>query len=531
MLDRQQARQGFKGLPGGAVLAAAVAALCAGEASALPRAEPAKSPTPGVILIQDAASQVPQAGTGGAAGEENAPFAELNEALAAARARLEELSKAAAAAAAAGQARHELDAIRQENQRLRSELQAVTASRNQLQATGQNNATRVAALTKAAEDAAAEAKQIEEELVRMRWQNAQLNTSLARARADQEQTAEEARAAQQALTTKVETLSASAARSATEIARLRQELDDAKQRLEAAGQVEGRVTELQARLQDEAGRNKELEEQLAGRQGERDRLQAELAAAKGEVEHMVASRDELEQEVEMLRAAASSAADAARQNLLAVEERIKELNAALAGIEPAAGAGPEPPAADPAPPEPRQQVAALPARDAAPASDLELIKSANAAEGPMDQALTRLTPDLPLEMRLQVQGLLVDLGAKIEGGGLKVTVPGGDLFAINSETIESTAYDALAKVAELIDAYDDHEVMIVGHTDSIGEEAYNRALSRRRAELVKEFFIDNFEIEPQRLAIEGRGESQPIATNATVDGRQANRRVDVVILD
>lgn len=567
MVDRQRKRQVAKGSSSCALLAASLAGLYAADAAALPRVAPADGAAPRIILIQSTDSVLPQASQGTGADQERAPFAELNEALAAARARLEELSKAAAAAAAAGQARQELETIRQENQQLRSELAAVSASRDELRASSQQDAGRFAELTAAAEEAAAEADRIEEELVRMRWQNAQLNTSLARARAAQERTEEDARATQTELATKVDTLSSAAERSATEIARLRQELDDARQRLEGAGRAQERVAALDAGLRDAQARSSDLEKQLAAVQGrvgeavgardralqrlvetesERERLRAELAVAKGEIERVVATRGELEEEVKMLRAGASSAAYAARQNLLAVEERIKELNAALAGTGPATG-GATPalvsaadadrlvatrPAVAPIPPPSQgMQVVALAARSSAVGNDLELIKSANAAEERVDEALTRLTPDVPLEIRLQVQGLLVDLGAKIESGGLKVTVPGGQLFAINSERIESTAYDTLAKVAELIDAYDGHEVMIVGHTDAVGDEAYNRTLSLRRAELVRQFFVDNFDIAPARLATDGRGEAQPIATNATVTGRQANRRVDVVILD
>ena len=142
----------------------------------------------------------------------------------------------------------------------------------------------------------------------------------------------------------------------------------------------------------------------------------------------------------------------------------------------------------------------------------------------------RLTAALPLEKRLQVQGLLVDLGAKVEPQGLALTVPGEGLFATNSDHIEPTANDTLAKVAELINAYDDHQVKIVGYTDAIGEPAYNKILSQRRANLVKQFFVDNFDINGARLSTEGRGEEQPIASNDTLTGRQANRRVEVLIL-
>ncbi|MDF2780968.1 MAG: peptidoglycan-binding outer membrane protein b-brl and OmpA, partial [Geminicoccaceae bacterium] len=62
-------------------------------------------------------------------------------------------------------------------------------------------------------------------------------------------------------------------------------------------------------------------------------------------------------------------------------------------------------------------------------------------------------------------------------------------------------------------------------------DSYNRVLSQRRANLVKQFFVENFEIRGDRLKTEGQGEGQPIASNETVEGRQANRRVEVLILN
>jgi OOP family OmpA-OmpF porin len=86
-------------------------------------------------------------------------------------------------------------------------------------------------------------------------------------------------------------------------------------------------------------------------------------------------------------------------------------------------------------------------------------------------------------------------------------------------------------VAELIGTYDDRKVLIIGHSDAVGDAAYNRQLSERRAELVKRFFVDNFELSADQLTTEGLGEARPIASNATAQGRRANRRVDVLILN
>jgi OOP family OmpA-OmpF porin len=71
--------------------------------------------------------------------------------------------------------------------------------------------------------------------------------------------------------------------------------------------------------------------------------------------------------------------------------------------------------------------------------------------------------------------------------------------------------------------------VIEGHTDNVGGEQYNLQLSQRRAESVRKYLIDNFNIAPDRLKAEGFGESRPIASNSTPEGREQNRRVVAVI--
>jgi outer membrane protein OmpA-like peptidoglycan-associated protein/predicted nucleic acid-binding Zn-ribbon protein len=590
MADRQRARPVLNGLPVCALLAAAVAALYGNEAAALPPGQPTATAR-GVIPIADPASPATRAAVPD--DQTRAPFAELNAALAAARARLEELSKAAAVAATAGQARQELSAVKQENERLHAELAA-------LQQASHDGQARIAELTKAAEDATAEAKRIDKELVTMRWQNAQLNTNLARAQAARDQALAEAYKAEQTLSAKIDTLTKSTEQSAAETARLRTALADAEHRLEAAtntrSAAEQRVAELQAKVQSAEAKSTRLAEQLtalrsqlAQAESERDkaqarvaelapegdRLRAALASAEAEVGQATRAKRDLEQEVAQLRAAAGSAADVARQNLLAVEAGIKQLNAALVMDKPATGeaapdggtagmpktipaAAPatetEPGGATAAAPEPRAPAPASEAwapspqpgraspgagavastratETAAVGADLDRVKAADADQAPPDKDLTRLTSGLPLEKRLQVQGLLVDLGAKIGPWGFELTVPGRGLFATNSDQIEPTAHDTLAKVAELINAYDGHRVQIIGYTDAIGEPSYNKTLSERRAKLVKRFFVDNFDVDGSRLSTEGRGEAEPIASNRTPAGREANRRVEVLVLN
>ncbi|MBN1142024.1 MAG: OmpA family protein [Deltaproteobacteria bacterium] len=71
-------------------------------------------------------------------------------------------------------------------------------------------------------------------------------------------------------------------------------------------------------------------------------------------------------------------------------------------------------------------------------------------------------------------------------------------------------------------------ILLAGHTDSIGSEAYNQKLSERRAEAVRRYFIENFGVEASKLVARGYGESKPVDTNDTEAGRQKNRRVEII---
>lgn len=72
-------------------------------------------------------------------------------------------------------------------------------------------------------------------------------------------------------------------------------------------------------------------------------------------------------------------------------------------------------------------------------------------------------------------------------------------------------------------------IRVTGHTDSIGADDYNQALSERRAEAVQAFLIDKG-VKPERIRIEGKGETLPVATNKTAPGRAMNRRVEIEFL-
>lgn len=121
-------------------------------------------------------------------------------------------------------------------------------------------------------------------------------------------------------------------------------------------------------------------------------------------------------------------------------------------------------------------------------------------------------------------------GAKVEriGEGIKITFESGILFDINKAALRTEAKTNLTNLAEILNKYQDTEILIEGHTDSTGSEEYNMDLSMRRANSVSAQ-LTTHEVSPTRFNVIGYGESQPIADNATASGRQLNRRVEIAI--
>ena len=102
-------------------------------------------------------------------------------------------------------------------------------------------------------------------------------------------------------------------------------------------------------------------------------------------------------------------------------------------------------------------------------------------------------------------------------------------FPVGESTIESQYFELLSKVAKSIDIYPDCGITIEGHTDSWGGDAANQKLSTERAEAVLQYLMATAGIEQSRLLAVGYGETKPVASNETSEGRRKNRRIDVVI--
>jgi outer membrane protein OmpA-like peptidoglycan-associated protein len=103
------------------------------------------------------------------------------------------------------------------------------------------------------------------------------------------------------------------------------------------------------------------------------------------------------------------------------------------------------------------------------------------------------------------------------------------LFAYDSDAIQGAARDNLTNLAESLKKYGDTEVLIVGHTDATGSDAYNQSLSQRRALSAANYIVAQG-VQNTRLRTTGRGELEPIEPNDSDAGRAQNRRVEIVIV-
>jgi outer membrane protein OmpA-like peptidoglycan-associated protein len=121
-------------------------------------------------------------------------------------------------------------------------------------------------------------------------------------------------------------------------------------------------------------------------------------------------------------------------------------------------------------------------------------------------------------------------GATIErvGEGIQVTFASGLLYDFDSDVVRPEAKTNLRELAASLTKYPDTELLIIGHTDQLGSSAYNQELSERRSNAAATYLISQG-VSGTRIGTRGLGETEPVATNDTEAGRQANRRVEVAI--
>ena len=113
------------------------------------------------------------------------------------------------------------------------------------------------------------------------------------------------------------------------------------------------------------------------------------------------------------------------------------------------------------------------------------------------------------------------------GSQLIVSLPESITFATNSAVVKSSLVSDLNTLARSMNSYPNTTIEVVGHTDNTGTSAYNQALSEQRARAVRGVLINT--VNPNRVVAYGVGETRPVASNASAEGRQANRRVEIFI--
>ena len=112
--------------------------------------------------------------------------------------------------------------------------------------------------------------------------------------------------------------------------------------------------------------------------------------------------------------------------------------------------------------------------------------------------------------------------------GIQIIFDSAILFDVNKSDLKPGTRDNLAKFSEILKKYPDTNLVIEGHTDSTGSDEYNMKLSKQRAQSVADF-LSGLGVSNNRFTIVGYGESKPIASNDTPEGRQLNRRVEISI--
>lgn len=180
------------------------------------------------------------------------------------------------------------------------------------------------------------------------------------------------------------------------------------------------------------------------------------------------------------------------------------------------------------------------AQNQAAATQAELVKQAElqaardkaAADSQLQQAaIAQGQKDLE-ESEMRTAAALAELATiaslKEEQRGLVLTLSGSILFRSSESTLMSPARVKLDQVAKALQAIRTRNLIVVGHTDSMGTKNFNQGLSQRRANAVRDYLVQSG-YPADHIQSRGRGEDSPIAINTTAEGRANNRRVEIII--
>ena len=278
------------------------------------------------------------------------------------------------------------------------------------------------------------------------------------------------------------------ARTQAELAAKEKERAEEQQRLEAERRAQAEQQRAQAEQQQrlEAERRAQAEQQRAEAEAERTRALADRAAAdaartQAEAERQAAERAKAEAE-QAAQAAAQAKAEAEAARAAALQE------------------------------QQRLSVEADRSRQQAQEADRMRQQAETDRDRIRQQLLSQL--NMVLETRESARGLIVNMSDV--------------LFDFGKSTLKPGAREKLAKIAGIVLAHPGLNLEVEGHTDAVGSDAFNQKLSEARADAVREYLV-NQGLKSEAVTAKGFGKTQPVATNDTPEGRQRNRRVELVV--
>ncbi len=133
------------------------------------------------------------------------------------------------------------------------------------------------------------------------------------------------------------------------------------------------------------------------------------------------------------------------------------------------------------------------------------------------------------ELKESTAGSGVDITETDNGQAILVNLPDGVTFDVDSSALKPSFRATLDDIAASMNQYPDSLIDVYGHTDSTGSDAYNQSLSERRASTVANYLVSRG-VSAARIRSQGFGETMPVASNDTIEGRARNRRVEIKIV-
>ena len=132
------------------------------------------------------------------------------------------------------------------------------------------------------------------------------------------------------------------------------------------------------------------------------------------------------------------------------------------------------------------------------------------------------------EVKQEVKGAKVERVGEGEDAKVNITFDSGFLYDVDKSELKPDTIANLNKLAEIMQKYPDTNILVEGHTDSTGKDDYNMKLSEKRAKSVQNYLTQQ-KVDSSRMTVKWYGETKPIASNDTEEGKKQNRRVEISI--